>query len=90
MRPAPKWLIQINQGFGSGTATGIRALCTAAITRGGTHLLDNESSYFRARAEDEILAAECADHPDAARAHFLLAGYYLDMAFNPATGHAEI
>jgi hypothetical protein len=47
-------------------------------------LLDEHSAYFRARAEDEILAAECADHPEAARAHFLLAGYYLDLAYNPA------
>jgi hypothetical protein len=52
-------------------------------------LLDEHSAYFRARAEDEILAAECADHPDAARAHFLLAGYYLDLAYNPGARAAE-
>lgn len=57
--------------------------CSAAITLWGTILFDHDSAYYRARAEEEILAAECADHPDAARAHFLLAGYYLDLAHNP-------
>lgn len=38
--------------------------------------------YFQERAEQEIGRAERADHPDAARAHYLLAGFYLDLAHN--------
>ena len=44
---------------------------------------EEERSYFRERAEAEIRAAQAAGHPDAARAHYLLAGYYLDLTFNP-------
>jgi hypothetical protein len=39
-------------------------------------------SYFKERAEAEIDAARAAAHPRAARAHYLLAGYYLDFAYN--------
>lgn len=45
---------------------------------------ENDRDYFLNRAEAEIEAARRARHPDAARAHFLLAGYYLDLAYNPA------
>lgn len=38
--------------------------------------------YFQERAEQEIRRAELADHPDAARAHYLLAGFYLDLVHN--------
>ena len=44
---------------------------------------EDERAYFRQRAEAEIEAAQAAGHPDAARAHYLLAGYYLDLAYNP-------
>lgn len=44
----------------------------------------DDRDYFRERAEAELEAAMKADHPDAARAHYLLAGYYLDRAYNPA------
>ena len=44
---------------------------------------DDERSYFEERAEAELEAAKKAGHPDAARAHYHLAGYYLDRAFNP-------
>lgn len=46
-------------------------------------MTDQERSYFRDRAEAEIEAAQSASHPDAAKAHYRLAGYYLDLAFNP-------
>jgi hypothetical protein len=46
-------------------------------------MTDKERAYFRARAEQEIAAAQTAGHPDAVRAHYQLAGYYLDLAFNP-------
>lgn len=35
--------------------------------------------YFQQRAEQEIKRAQSADHPAAVHAHYLLAGYYLDM-----------
>ena len=44
---------------------------------------EDERAYFRQRAEAEIEAAQAADPPGAARAHYLLAGYYLDLAHNP-------
>jgi len=44
---------------------------------------DDERSYFQRRAEEEIEAAQSASHPEAVRAHYLLAGYYLDLAHNP-------
>ena len=44
---------------------------------------DDERLYFRERAEAEIAAAQAADHPNAARAHYVLAGYYLDLSYNP-------
>jgi len=42
-----------------------------------------DRSYYKARAEAEIEAAHAAGHPRAARAHFVLAAYYLDLAYNP-------
>ena len=44
---------------------------------------DEIRTYFRDRAEDELKAGEAATHPSAARAHYLIAGYYFDLAFNP-------
>jgi hypothetical protein len=34
--------------------------------------------YFEARAEHELALARSAPHPEAARAHSILAGLYLD------------
>ena len=45
---------------------------------------DDERLYFRERAEAEIRAAQTAGHPEAARAHYVLAGYYLDLSHNHA------
>jgi len=41
--------------------------------------------YFQERAEEEIRRARRAEHPDAARAHSELAGYYLDLVHNRMT-----
>jgi hypothetical protein len=38
--------------------------------------------YFRKRAEAELEAAQTAEHANAVRAHYLLAGYYLDLVHN--------
>ncbi|HEV7661120.1 MAG TPA: hypothetical protein VGO55_14875 [Allosphingosinicella sp.] len=42
--------------------------------------------YYEARAEAEIEAAHQASHPAAARAHYVLAAHYLDLAHNPEAG----
>ena len=49
---------------------------------------DDERVYFRERAEAEIRAAQAAVHPEAARAHYVLAGYYLDLSYNPVGSSA--
>jgi hypothetical protein len=35
--------------------------------------------YFQHRAEQEIALAQVSAHPQAVRAHYLLAGLYLDL-----------
>ena len=49
----------------------------------GVTVSEEERSYFRERAEAEIRAAQSAGHPEAAKAHYVLAGYYLDLSYNP-------
>lgn len=41
-----------------------------------------DAEYYQERAEQEIALAQTADHPAAVRAHFDLAGFYLDMVHN--------
>ena len=38
--------------------------------------------YFQKRAETELALAQSAEHANAVRAHYLLAGYYLDLVHN--------
>jgi hypothetical protein len=38
----------------------------------------DERLYFEARARDELARAQAAPHPEAARAHAILAQLYLD------------
>ncbi|UYY58570.1 hypothetical protein [Sphingomonas sp. S2-65] len=40
-----------------------------------------EDSYFYDRAEAELKMAQTAAHPAAVRAHYLLAGHYLDRFY---------
>jgi len=42
-----------------------------------------DRDYFRRRAEAELALAASAGHPAAMRAHYYLAGYYLDKAHAP-------
>ena len=51
---------------------------------------EEERAYFQQRAEMEIRAAQAAGHPQAARAHYVLAGYYLDLGYNPAAPRLAI
>ena len=51
----------------------------------------DDSTYYYARAEAEIERAQTADHPAAVKAHYLLAGYYLDRVYGPeATTSGEM
>ena len=43
--------------------------------------LDRE--YFEKRAEAELSLAQAAAHPAAVRAHYLMAGFYLDRLYCP-------
>jgi hypothetical protein len=51
--------------------------------RQGGKMRSSDRSYYGERAEAEIEAADRAAHPVAARAHYVLAAYYLDLAHNP-------
>lgn len=50
---------------------------------------EDDKLYFQHRAEEEIVLAQNADHPDAVRSHYLLAAYYLDLVHNEPGGGAE-
>ena len=45
-------------------------------------MTDEARSYFRERAETQLRAGQSAHHPEAAKAHYLLAGLYFDRAYN--------
>jgi hypothetical protein len=44
----------------------------------------SDHHYFLDRAEAELTLAGAAEHPAAARAHYHLAGHYLDRAHHQA------
>jgi hypothetical protein len=50
---------------------------------------DADLTYFEGRAEAEIVAASLAEHEKAVRAHYLLAGYYLDKVHGSGSDSAE-
>jgi hypothetical protein len=43
----------------------------------------DESAYLETRAEAELSLAQAADHPAVVRAHYMMAGFYLDRLYNP-------
>lgn len=47
-------------------------------------MTEDDRSYFERRAEAEIALAQRAEHPQAVRSHYLLAGYYLDLVHSEA------
>jgi hypothetical protein len=50
-----------------------------------------ERGYFYQRAEEELQQAEHAGHPAAMKAHYILAGLYLDQVYNTAEEpHMEV
>lgn len=58
-------------------------------------MISDDQSYFLTRAEAEVQLAHRAGDENAARAHYQLAGFYWDRAFNGAVSsdrsprHAE-
>lgn len=42
-----------------------------------------DAEYLYRRAEQELLQAQRAEHPAVVKAHYLLAGYYLDLVYGP-------
>lgn len=51
---------------------------------------DEDKAYFQQRAEAEIALAQKAEHPEAARSHYLLAGYYLDLVHSDAIASEHV
>jgi hypothetical protein len=43
----------------------------------------SDNDYFQQRAEAELELAQASSHAAAVRAHYQLAGYYLDLVHNP-------
>lgn len=50
--------------------------------------MDPDSDYYLQRAEAELTMAQAADHPAAVRAHYHLAGFYLDRVHSPLSNEA--
>jgi hypothetical protein len=49
----------------------------------------DDTTYFYARAETELELAQRATHPEAVRAHYIIANHYLDRCYggsDAATG----
>lgn len=44
----------------------------------------NDRDYYQVRAEAELKMAQAASNPAAVRAHYTLAGHYLDRAYSEA------
>lgn len=41
----------------------------------------DDTTYFYARAETELELAQRATHPEAVRAHYIIANHYLDRCY---------
>lgn len=55
------------------------------------HFEEDEGAYLKERAEAELHRAEAAESEAARRAHYLLAGLYLDRVYFPDSSlpHSE-
>lgn len=47
----------------------------------GESFPSEEAAYLYYRAEEQLELAQAATHPAAVRAHYILAGHYLDGAY---------
>ncbi len=58
--------------------------------------VDDDKEYYYRRAESELEMAQRTENPEAVKAHYTLAGYYLDKVYNDdaaaivASGEAAI
>ena len=50
----------------------------------------NDHAYYYQRAEKELLMAQKAESPESVKAHYTLAGYYLDMVYRPTCEEAPV
>lgn len=50
----------------------------------------DDRAYFQVRAEAELKMAQAAQNPEASRAHYTLAGHYLDRAFGGTEGRPPL
>lgn len=48
-------------------------------------LKTSSDDYYYQRAETELERAQRADHPAAVRAHYIMAGHYLDLTYGLRT-----
>ena len=44
--------------------------------------VDDDKEYYYRRAESELEMAQRTENPEAVKAHYTLAGYYLDKVYN--------
>lgn len=49
-----------------------------------------DRNYYEQRAEAELKAAEGSIQPEAVRAHYVLAGFYLDLVHGDAAGDRSV
>lgn len=59
---------------------GMREVSRAA---GMMESMRDESAYLYQRAEQELELAQRSEHAAAVKAHYMLAGYYLDRVYGP-------
>lgn len=52
--------------------------------------MDEDRSYYEDRAEAELACAQRSTDPAAVKAHYALAGYYLDLVYGEGTAEALI
>jgi hypothetical protein len=50
--------------------------------------VDDDKEYYYRRAESELEMAQRTEVPEAVKAHYTLAGYYLDKVYNDEAGAA--
>jgi hypothetical protein len=64
---------------------GCRAGSTAAAYLEAPMQSELDPNYLYYRAEEELELAQAAEHPAAVKAHYLLAGHYLDSFYGAVT-----
>jgi hypothetical protein len=60
--------------------TSARRLCIG--TGDGVISVNDDKEYYYKRAESELEMAQRTEVPEAVKAHYTLAGYYLDKVYN--------